>query len=168
MLVVAQFSRHSAALDWGRQRLERSFGPILLASEVFPFDYTAYYAKAMGTDLRKQLLAFSDLISGHQLPAIKCQTIHMEQELAASGQFPEARPLNLDPGYLGLRKFVLATTKDQIHRVYLHEGIYAEVTLVYHEGKLRPAPWTYADYQQPDVLEFLHCAREQFLARRIM
>ncbi len=57
---------------------------------------------------------------------------------------------------------MLATTKDQAHRVYLGGGIYAEATLRFEAGAFVPWPWTYADYRQPAVLEFLRDARASF------
>ncbi|MHB1423610.1 MAG: DUF4416 family protein, partial [Gemmataceae bacterium] len=75
------------------------------------------------------------------------------------------RPLNVDPGLLELGKFLLATTKDQAHRVYLRDGIFAEVTLRYHAGAFEPWPWTYADYRLACVHEFLQQAREYYRQR---
>src|SRR5262245_34206650 len=98
LLVVAVFSRHLEALEWGRQQLEREFGPIHATSEIYPFDFTAYYEKVMGPDLQKQLLVFRNLVPADQLATIKLRTIHLEQELASFGQFPETRPINFDPG----------------------------------------------------------------------
>jgi hypothetical protein len=70
--------------------------------------------------------------------------------------------LNLDPGLLGLGKFLLATTKDQAHRIYLGQGIFAEVTLRFQDGAFEPWPWTYADYREPAVRAFLKQAREYY------
>jgi hypothetical protein len=165
LLVVASFSRHPGALAWARDRLQGAFGPVGLASEPFPFDQTRYYEPAMGAGLAKQLLAFRDLFAPDSLPDVKLATNALERELAASGAYPESRPLNLDPGALGLGKFVLATTKDQAHRVYLRDGIFAEVTLRYHAGAFEPWTWTYADYRQPAVLDFLRRAREYYRQR---
>jgi hypothetical protein len=67
--------------------------------------------------------------------------------------------VNLDPGLLTLGKFMLATTKDQGHRIYLRDGIFAEVTLRYQAGAFEPWPWTYADYRRPEVHAFLQSAR---------
>ena len=64
-----------------------------------------------------------------------------------------------------LGKFLLATTKDQAHRVYLRDGIFAEVTLHYHAGAFRPWEWTYADYRLPEVLAFLREARTFYRGR---
>ena len=165
LLVVALFSRHADALRWGQVYLEQAFGPVGLAGEPFPFDQTAYYEPAMGPDLRKQLLAFRDLVPPDCLPEAKRRTNALERQLADAGAYPEARPLNLDPGVLVLGKFLLATTKDQAHRVYLRDGIFAEVTLRYHAGAFEPWPWTYADYRLPVVREFLLEARESYRRR---
>jgi len=97
---------------------------------------------------------------------VKRHSIQLEQTLAASGRFPEARPLNLDPGLVQLGKFLLASTKDQGHRIFLRDGIFAEVTLRFHAGAFEPWPWTYADYREPEVLRFLGEARELLAVRR--
>ena len=120
----------------------------------------------MGTELRKQIVAFHRLVAPDCLPDVKRLTNALEQELAESGTYPEARPLNLDPGLLVLGKFLLATTKDQQHRIYLRDGIYAEVTLRFQAGAWEPWPWTYADYREPFVRAWLLEAR-QFYRRRL-
>ena len=134
---MAAFSRHAAALDWGRERLERVYGPVALAGNPFDFHHTAYYEPAMGPGLRKCLFAFRDLVPADCLPAVKRHTNALEAELAARATYPEPRPLNLDPGVLSLGKFLLATTKDQAHRIYLRDGIFAEVTLALRGRGLR-------------------------------
>jgi hypothetical protein len=162
LLVTAAFSRHAEVLTTARTQLETLFGPVHLASPPFVFDQTSYYEASMGPNLRKQFLAFRDLVAPERLPDIKRQTNALEDEWAAAGTYPEARPLNLDPGLLELGKFLLATTKDQAHRVYLRDGIFAEVTLRYHAGAFEPWPWTYADYRQPCVHDFLQQARDYY------
>jgi hypothetical protein len=165
LLVVAVFSRHEEAFAWARTRLETLFGPVGLRSEPFVFDQTSYYESSMGRDLRKHFLAFERLVSPAQLADIKRHTNALENELADTGVYPEARPLNLDPGLLVLGKFMLATTKDQAHRIYLRDGIFAEVTLHYRAGAFEPWPWTYADYRLPCVHEFLQQARDYYRQR---
>ncbi len=165
LLVAGLFSRHAAALDWARTHLEDAFGPVGLASPPYRFDQTDYYAPTMGTDLRKQFLAFRDLVDPACLAETKLRTNALEANLARTATYAEPRPLNIDPGVLGLGKLLLATTKDQSHRVYLRDGIFAEVTLRYHAGAFEPWPWTYADYRLPRVLAFFKEAREFYRAR---
>jgi hypothetical protein len=165
MLVVAAFSRHMEALGWAHERLEDAFGRIVAGSEIYDFTQTGYYEPAMGRDLKKQLWAFDNLVPLETIALIKAQTNDLEAELAAQGIYPEARPLNLDPGLLTLGKFQLATTKDQAHRVYVGEGIYAENTLRFQDGAFEPWPWTYADYRLPQVRDFLVHMRARYQER---
>jgi hypothetical protein len=165
LLVVAAFSRHDEALAWGRQRLECAYGPVGLAGAAFDFHHTAYYEPTMGPGLRKCLFVFRDLVPADCLPAVKLHSNALEAELAHAVTYPEPRPLNLDPGVLSLGKFLLATTKDQAHRVYLRDGIFAEVTLRFEAGAFEPWPWTYADYREPAVREFLGAARDYYRGR---
>jgi hypothetical protein len=165
LLVAAVFSRHMEACSWARERLEEAYGPLDQVSPPFVFNQTDYYADAMGTDLRKQLLTFRDLIAPDRLVEIKLHTNHLESELACAGRYPETRPVNIDPGYLNLGKLVLASTKDQAHRVYLGQGIYAETTLRFQSGAFVPWPWTYADYRQPAVVDFCRDVRAAYHER---
>lgn len=54
---------------------------------------------------------------------------------------------------------MLATTKDRDHRIYLDNGIFAEVTLHYRQGVWEKSRWTYPDYQRPDFHEFFNQCR---------
>jgi Domain of unknown function (DUF4416) len=159
LLVVAAFSRHGDALQWVGDRLEQLFGKVALVSPTFEFHQTHYYEATMGAGLLKRFLVFHELIPGDQLADIKRQTNDLEAERTACRRFQEPRPVNIDPGILVLGKFCLATTKDQQHRIYLREGIYAEVTLRFQAGAFEPWPWTYADYREEGVRSFLKQAR---------
>jgi hypothetical protein len=167
LLLLAAFSRHVEALQWARQRAADHWGPVALASDVFPFDQTNYYEASMGPDLKKILLAFEPLIDPPQLVPIKHETNGWEAEYRQTHDWPELRPLNLDPGYLTEAKLVLATTKDRDHRIYLDRGIFAEVTLYYQRGRgWFGREWTYPDYRSPAYHRFLDQCRV-YLRRRI-
>lgn len=163
LFILAVTSRYESALRWARTQSELRYGPLLLVSDPFAFTETAYYAATMGSELKKQFLAFERLMDPAELPAIKCQTNEWESLYAASGQHPEPRPLNLDPGYLTPAKLVLASTKDHAHRIYLREGIHAEITLVYRQRKWQPLEWTYPDYRRDDYHEFFTRCRERLM-----
>jgi hypothetical protein len=160
LLVLACFSRHPEALAWATERLVTLYGPIALTSPDYDFTHTSYYEKSMGAELKKRFLVFDGIRPPDILPATKRATIALENELANTHRFSEARPLNLDPGLLQLGKFLLATTKDQAHRIYLSNGIYGEVTLRFQHDAFDVWPWTYADYREPFVRDFLARARE--------
>jgi hypothetical protein len=163
VLILAASSRYEAALEWARERCYQHHGPAVLSSDRFDFIETDYYAATMGTGLKKQFLAFEKLIDPAALASIKRETNEWEVDYAAVGRHPEERPLNLDPGYLTPAKLVLATTKDHAHRMYLRDGIFAEVTLVYRQRNWQPLDWTYPDYRRDDYQGFFTQCREWLL-----
>ncbi|OHC05433.1 MAG: hypothetical protein A2Z57_07205 [Planctomycetes bacterium RIFCSPHIGHO2_12_39_6] len=75
------------------------------------------------------------------------------------------RPVNIDPGYINESRLILASTKDFSHRIYLKEGIYAEVTLNYRHGKYETFPWTFPDYKSQDYQNFFLQVRELYVSK---
>src|SRR5687767_5687117 len=143
LLIVAAFSRYDEALDWARAKVEDQHGPLALESPRFDFTQTDYYAPSMGAGLKKTFFACRELIDPARLPELKLEANACETEYAQLARHPEPRPLNMDPGYLTLAKLVLGSTKDHAHRIYLHSGIYAEVTLHFQDGRWHHRPWTF-------------------------
>jgi hypothetical protein len=89
---------------------------------------------------------------------MKLKTNDLEERWRAA----QGRQVNLDPGYVGYTKLVLASTKDASHRVYLGQGIYAEATLQFVRGSFQPWPYTYRDYAEPAAIEFFNRVRERY------
>ncbi len=160
LLLIAISSRYDQALAWSEQAAMDRYGPIRRKSEAFDFNETDYYAGTMGTELKKQFLVFENPIDPGELPQIKRATNRLEVEYAQMSEHPESRPLNLDPGYLTLAKLVLASTKDHAHRIYLSDGIYAEITLNYRKRGWQACDWTYPDYRRADFQAFFTQCRE--------
>ncbi|MDZ4819425.1 MAG: DUF4416 family protein [Planctomycetota bacterium] len=199
LLIVAAFSRHPQALEWGLERAIEKWGPVALCSEHFDFDQTTYYEPTMGAGLKKCFWVFQNPIDPGELPAIKLLTNDWEAEYAkqcaaqtsgtagqassgsqpalenrtggASGtqaftQILESRPLNLDPGYITAAKLVLASTKDHTHRIYLSQGIFAEITLFYRHKRWEHHEWTFPDYRREDYQAFFTSARKYLQSQR--
>ena len=112
-------------------------------------------------NLKKQFLSFEILIMPDQLADIKNSTIKIETEYSRDGN----RSVNLDPGYLEESKLVLASTKNYSHRIYLKDGIWAELTLSYAAGKFVTYPWTYPDYQTELAYDFLKKTRDIYISQ---
>lgn len=164
MLFTAAFSRHAGLLDWVLSRVEEAWGPVVLKSQKFDHEETAYYQSSMGSDLKKQFFVVGGRYDPSRLVATKLESNGWEKEIQAAGEYAEQRPVNVDPGYFTLDKLILASAKDRAHRVYLHDGIYAEQCLYYQQRAWCARPWTYPDYMQPGVLAFFEQAREQLKA----
>ena len=176
LLILAAFSCDPAAMDWARATAVDAWGPVALSSDAFDFTETDYYQATMGAKLKKQFLAFERLGDPGDLPRIKRQTNEWEAvyaKMESQGRGGKGgseqdirRPLNLDPGYITEAKVVLASTKDHAHRIYLADGIYAEVTLHFQNRKWRHRDWTFPDYRRDDYHAFFTECRDYLRTRR--
>jgi hypothetical protein len=86
----------------------------------------------------------------------------IEKEFSVDGN----RRVNIDPGYITLSKIVLPTTKDCAHRIYLRDGIYAEITLMHYRGAWQPQPWTYPDYRSETAVHFFDNCRRAIIGKK--
>ncbi len=158
--IVAIITRHEQALEWAIGHMTSKWGGVALESETFAFEETRYYEPTMGSHLGKTFLAFERLADPAELADWKWMTNAWEDEYAASAGHAEPRPLNLDPGYITPAKLVLASTKDHAHRIYLRDGMYAEVTLFYRHGAWQHHEFTFPDYRRGDYQQFFTRCRQ--------
>jgi len=134
------------------------FGEVDIVSEWMPFDHTSYYEPEMGAPLFRRMMAFETLIQQNQLAEVKLFANEIEKQYADNGK----RLVNIDPGYLLLERFVLATGKNFAHRIYIGKEIYADLTLVFRKGRFESLPWSFPDYAGDRVQAFLMRAREKY------
>lgn len=123
-----------------------------------PFSQSDYYAPEMGSDLRRCFILFQPLLGRERLTDIKLTTNEIERAHAIDGR----RSVNIDPGYLALEHMVLGTTKGFAHRIYLGQGIFADLTLVYNNGTYRGLPWTYPDYGSNESISLFNGWRDRY------
>jgi len=142
------------------KELSDSFGEFDYISKAIPFTYTDYYTDEMGTDLIRKFLSFKQLIDPSRLAEIKNRTCEIENSYRIKGD----RKVNIDPGYMESSKLVLASTKNFFQRIYLKNGIYAEVTMYWRNKKFNFLEWTYPDYKSPEYIEVLKNIRNIYMA----
>jgi hypothetical protein len=162
-LIIGLLSADLLLFTQATLKLQESYGSIDVESRTFPWTTTNYYREEMGENLLRKFVAFEPLLSPEALSGIKLTTNALELSLSGATAPDTPRRVNLDPGYLDATKLVLASTKNQAHRIYLAQGIYAEVTLLYHHGAFHPFLYTYADYRWPETHEFLRQMRSRYL-----
>ena len=160
-LMVSLLSGRDDLFGRTEEAMAARFGPVDYAGPLLPFEHTNYYAREFGADLLRRIVTFRELIDPGSLADIKTWTNTLEWQLAEG----EHRSINLDPGYISASKLVLATTKDHAHRIYLRDGIYAEVTLSYQNKAWRVWPWTYPDYGSAPYLAMLTDLRARYMAQ---
>lgn len=140
-------------------RLTGRYGILDFVSALLAFDYTDYYYAEMGQPLFRRFASFDGLIPQGDLAQIKVQTNLLETEQSAGRN----RRVNIDPGYLLAERLVLASGKNYAHRIYLSRGIYADLTLIYRDRDYRPLAWTYPDYAELKVRNWLRALRHKYL-----
>lgn len=160
MLFVGMLFGSKEHLHEAEKKLNESFGDTVLESPVMQWDYSGYYKKELGWHIQRKFIFFEKLINQDELRDIKVKTNAIETGLSTGGK----RTVNLDPGYLTSAKVVLASTKDYSHRLYLGDGIFAEITLIYNGG-FQPHINTYRDYQDEKYIHLFEEAREIFKRR---
>ena len=163
VLTASVFSSMPKAIELACAHLSRAWTPPLLVSDYLPFNETVYYADTMGNDLQIQLMLFDQLIDPIELAQVKLRTNDLENMLTKELDCKVIRPVNIDPGYITIDQFVLATTKKASHRIYIGSGIYGEVTLRYHHGGWQNEYWTYPNYRRQDHKNFFSLCRQTLL-----
>ena len=157
-------TRHDSARQWAMDKLASLWGAPIIVSPPIPFEAGGYYTQSMGPGLQKTLVALEGFEDPAYLADWKTETNRWEDEYAESARHDEQRPLNLDPGYMSQAKLVLATTKDRDHRLYLRDGMFAEVTLTYVGKQWRDHRWSYPSYRTTEVADFANQCRTRLRA----
>lgn len=139
--------------------LQKSWGPMDHQTVPEEFKYSNYYDGEMGTPLYRIFCSFEQLINPEDLAAIKIQSNALENRFRSD----RGRRINLDPGMLCQSKFILATTKNNAHRIPMSRGIYGELTLQFRHGEFRDLEWTYPDYRENTAKQFLIDVRKIYV-----
>jgi hypothetical protein len=156
-LICGFIYRHRDLYVSAIEKLEALFGPVEFESELFDFSHTDYYRKEMGDDLLRCFVSFEKPVLPGRLRDLKLSCNEIEGKFLNDAG---GRTINIDPGLISLANLALASTKDFAHRLYLGDGIFGEVSMIYENRTFVPLKWTYPDYQRPEVIKFLLRVRE--------
>jgi hypothetical protein len=151
-------SRDEKEIDRVKERLTDFLGDIEGMTVPGPFLHTSYYGREMGEGLLRCFFLFKPLLERERLGSIKLKTNEIEARLSVEGR----RTVNIDPGYISLEQVVLATTKGFTHRLYLGDGIFGDLTLMFSDGTFRPLPWTYPDYGSSELISLFNAWRDRY------
>jgi hypothetical protein len=141
--------------------LERTWGKIDFAGADHSFDCTDYYEPEMGRGLRRRLVSFLRLVSPDILVSAKHACNKMEDNWAG----PKGRLINLDVGYLDHNKIVLASFKGAGQKIYLQEGVWADLVARFRSGRYSPFEWTFPDFRDGRYDQELLEIRRLYLAQ---
>lgn len=156
MLVMGVIMSDSKLFRQVYNDLEKKWGRGIYLSRWFDFSHTDYYNHEMGENLKRRLVLFRQSVNQEKTKEIKKIAWQLEKKYSVHGR----RIVNLDPGLLTSDKFILLTGKNYSHRIYLGEGVFADLTLVYRNGSFGDFDWTYGDYKDETLKDYLLKSRK--------
>ena len=127
-------------------------------SQEFTFNQTDYYQTEMGEGLKRSFLSIKGLQSLESSADWKLKTAEIEPQLSSKGK----RRINLDAGYLDLSRVVLLSGKEGSHKIYLRNGVWADLVLLKDKGGYRSLPWTFPDIRTGCYDDFFLQIRKEF------
>ncbi|MBI5048356.1 MAG: DUF4416 family protein [Deltaproteobacteria bacterium] len=159
-LIVSLITGVSGIVKPVLKKLEDKFGNIDFLSGRLGFNHTDYYKDEMGEVLFRKIASFEKLIKPDELAYIKLFTNSIENEHLKED---EKRIINIDPGYVSMEKMVLASCKNFSHRIYLKNGVHADLTLIYKAEGFQPLEWTFPDYAEDGMRKLLKNVRQRYM-----
>ncbi len=156
-LIIGFLSGLTELVGQVRKELKNKFGPEEEVLESIPFTWTNFYEKEIGTNPVRTFVSYENTFPREEIVEIKRYTNELELTISNNG----LRPVNIDPGYMTLGQFFLATTKDQRQRVYMGNGIFVEPSLYFKDGEFHTFDWTYRDYCSRQYLDYFLRARSK-------
>jgi hypothetical protein len=160
-LVVSIIYSSLDALADSLKLLEKQFGRV--QCETMEIDYTDdQYAEEMGENLLRRFYSFEKMIKRDRLPTIKALCAKLEKQFGDIIHDHPFRTVNIDPGLMTPENVVMASHRELNHRVYLDQGVFAELALVYSRGRFVRLPWTHPDFCEGEAIEFFLRVRDSF------
>ena len=159
-LVCGILYREERWINPALEDLQLEFGPIDYRSDPIPFHFTDYYFEEMGEPLFRCFVSFEKLFDSASLAPIKVTTNSLEEKYVGMAG---SRVLNLDPGYLTAAAYIISTSKNYAHRIYLGLGVFAQQELLFERKRNITLDWTYPDYRSFEYQEILRKIRRKYL-----
>ena len=160
-LIAAILWADEPTLFGSLERMVRVWGAMDHDGPDHPFDLTDYYEAEMGKDLWRRIVSFRKLIAPEGLVEAKLAASGIEDASRESGR----RRFNVDVGYLEAQKVVLGSGKSGWQKIYLGNGVYADLALSYSKGKFHPFEWSFADFRSGRYEKDFLKIRERYKAQ---
>lgn len=120
-----------------------------------------YYSKEMGPGLQRAILWDQKPREREELVKGKLWSWDTEQLYASEGK----RAVNIDIGMVLKEQMLLATNKPYSHRIYLGQGVWADLTYTYENKSYHFLPWTYPDYRHEEKVKFFNSLRQGLFSK---
>ncbi|WP_243393278.1 DUF4416 family protein [Leptospira perolatii] len=114
-----------------KEKSEKIFSQALYESQPMPkwdHKFSHFLESPLGRHTR--ILSFRRRIHREELPSIQKECLKFQDALRKQDE-----ALNIFPGYLTPYNLVLASVEEDLHRVYLFHGVFAEVIYTFEKQK---------------------------------
>ena len=142
--------------------LERRFGRVQYETAELECDVAERYQEEMGGDIFRRFFSFEQLTPRSALTSIKGICHKIEPNFSDHVDGFHFRTVNIDPGILTTNNLVMASHHEYGHSVYLTNGVYSELILVWSQGRFVRLPWTSADFYDDEVVDLFERVRASF------
>ncbi len=151
------FNEDSISLDEVESLISQNFQENYSSYECQFFPMKEYYSKEMGAEnkLRRYFFFLNQKLVRDTLIDYKI----LSEKIEVASSLENRRVINIDPGYITLDQVVLATGKPYSHRIYLGQGVYAELTYSYQDSSYKTLHWTYPDYSDDETIKLFNFIR---------
>jgi hypothetical protein len=142
--------------------LEKRFGRVQFETLEISCSEADAYREEMGENLLRRFYSFDNQFSRDSLPSLKATCYKIEPRFSDTVDGYPFRTVNIDPGIMTPSALVMASHKEYNHRVYLRDGVYAEIALIYAHDKFCRLPWTNPDFCVDEAVDFFERVRSSF------
>ena len=161
-LIVSVIYSSMDALADALTALEKRFGRVECETVEIELADPDTYKEEMGENLQRRFFSFGREVERDALPVLKSICRKLEGQFADHVDDYLFRTVNIDPGIITPSNLAMASCKEQNHRVYLEEGVYAEITLIHARGRFVRLPWTSPDFYDTEAIDFFERVRSGF------
>ena len=132
--------------------LEKHFSKILFESNPMP-KWRADFNLETGKNTN--VLSFKQKINREEMPLIKKTTMEIKKKFLDKDAL-----LQIIPGYLNPHNVIVASSSDDFHKIYLFNGVHAEIVYKYEGQKLLPMEAASDFFSNNDVIYYFKNLRE--------
>jgi hypothetical protein len=161
-LIVSYIYASVDALAESLSKLERVFGPVQFETMDIPCAAAQKYSEEMGHNLQRRFFSFENPVPRDSLPSLKRSCSKIEPSFADDVAGTLFRTVNIDPGILTPDNLIMASYREFNHRIYLGDGVFSDIQLIYSLGKFTRLPWTNPDFCHEEAIDFFQRVRATF------
>ena len=161
-LILSVVSSSIDALADSLQMLERRFGRIQYETAMIPCTDAERYREEMGDNPQRRFFSFENEVSRASLINTKKICDSIEPHFADRVDGFLFRTININPGIVSEENLVMAGYRDCGHCVYLGDGVFGEIALIYSRNRFVRLPWTNPDFCTDEAIDFFCRVRDSF------